>query len=140
MFRFFPKTALLNFSRWKGKKCYKIFITLAVSRGRKRVTSGGIHLRVLAPGQHSSEETSQQWRTGGATVSDLTGVEIEPLTPAPLAMFLTPTQTGKVKKMQNFYTVQKAEKLGQEFAESCFLWRRSDQLASIFAALRNSYI
>ena len=28
----------------------------------KRVTSGGIHLRGLAPGQHSSEETSQRCR------------------------------------------------------------------------------
>ena len=28
----------------------------------KRVTSGGIHLRGLAPGQHSSEETSQLQR------------------------------------------------------------------------------
>ena len=29
----------------------------------KRVTSGGIHLRDLASGQHSSEETSLRWRT-----------------------------------------------------------------------------
>ena len=28
----------------------------------KRVTSGGAHLRSLAPGLHSSEETSQRWR------------------------------------------------------------------------------
>ena len=28
----------------------------------KRVTRGGIHLRVLAPGQHSADETSQRWR------------------------------------------------------------------------------
>ena len=28
----------------------------------KRVTSGGAHLRGLAPGQHSTEETSQRWR------------------------------------------------------------------------------
>ena len=28
----------------------------------KRVTSGGAHLRSLAPGQHSSEETSQRWQ------------------------------------------------------------------------------
>ena len=27
----------------------------------KHVTSGGIHLRDLASGQHSSEETSQRW-------------------------------------------------------------------------------
>ena len=35
----------------------------------KRVTSCGAHLRGLAPGQHSSEETSQQWRVVGDTVS-----------------------------------------------------------------------
>ena len=31
------------------------------------------HIRGLAPGQHSSEETSQRWRAVGGTVSDLTG-------------------------------------------------------------------
>ena len=35
----------------------------------KRVTSGGIHLRDLAPGKHSSEETSQRWEAVGDTVS-----------------------------------------------------------------------
>ena len=35
----------------------------------KRVTSCGAHLRGLAPGQHSSEETSQRWRVVGDTVS-----------------------------------------------------------------------
>ena len=34
----------------------------------KRVTSGGAYLRDLAPGLHSSEETSQQWRAAGDTV------------------------------------------------------------------------
>ena len=43
----------------------------------KRVTSGGIHLHGLAPGQHSSEETSQRWQAVGNTVSDLTGPGIE---------------------------------------------------------------
>ena len=46
----------------------------------KRVTSGGVHLRVLALGLHSSEETSQRWRAVGYTVSDLTGPGIEPQT------------------------------------------------------------
>ena len=31
----------------------------------KRVTSGEAHLRGLAPGQHSSEETLQRWRAVG---------------------------------------------------------------------------
>ena len=34
----------------------------------KRVTSGGTHLRILAPGLHSSEETSQRWQAIGDTV------------------------------------------------------------------------
>ena len=34
----------------------------------KRVTSGGAHLRGLAPGLHSSEETSQRWRAVGDAV------------------------------------------------------------------------
>ena len=33
-----------------------------------RVTSSGAHLRGLAPGLLSSEETSQRWRTVGDTV------------------------------------------------------------------------
>ena len=44
------------------------------------LTTGGAHLRGLAPGQHSSKETSQQWRAVGYTVSDLTGPVIEPQT------------------------------------------------------------
>ena len=43
---------------WRNENLY--------DRGRptaaKRVTSSGIQLRDLAPGQHSSEETSQRWR------------------------------------------------------------------------------
>ena len=35
----------------------------------KRVTSAGAHLRGLAPGQHSSEETSQRWRAVGDTAT-----------------------------------------------------------------------
>ena len=46
----------------------------------KRVTSGGTHLRGLASGQHSAEKTSQRWRAVSDTVSDLTGLGIEPQT------------------------------------------------------------
>ena len=53
----------------------------------KRVTSGGVHLSGLAPGQHSSEETSQRWRAVGDSTSDLTGPGIEPA--ALLAVSLT---------------------------------------------------
>ena len=42
--------------------------------------SGGAHLRDLAPGQHSSKETSQPWGAVGDTASDLTGLRIEPRT------------------------------------------------------------
>ena len=34
----------------------------------KRVTSSGAHLRGLAPGLYSSEETSQRWQTVGVLV------------------------------------------------------------------------
>ena len=43
----------------------------------KRVTSDGIHLCGFAPGQHSSEETSQRSRVVGDAVSDLTDPGIE---------------------------------------------------------------
>ena len=33
-----------------------------------RVTSCGVHLRGVAPGLHSFEETSQRWRAVGDTV------------------------------------------------------------------------
>ena len=45
-----------------------------------RVTSGGTHLRGLAPGQHSPEKTSQRWQAVGDTASDLTDPRIEPQT------------------------------------------------------------
>ena len=44
----------------------------------KHGTSDEVHLSGLAPGYHSSEETSQRWRFFGDTVSNLTGSEIEP--------------------------------------------------------------
>ena len=46
----------------------------------KRVTSGGVHLRSLAPGQPSFEKTSQRWRAVDDTVSDLIDPGIEPKT------------------------------------------------------------
>ena len=44
----------------------------------KRVTSDQVHLRGLASGQQSHEETSQWWRIVDDTASDLTGAGIEP--------------------------------------------------------------
>ena len=60
----------------------------------KRVKSTGVHLRSLAPGQHSSEERRQQWRAVGDTVFNLSGPGIEPRPTAPLLMPLTITPTG----------------------------------------------
>ena len=50
------------------------FIKLAAVPKR----GSGFRPRVLALGQHRSEETSQRWRAVGYTVSDLTGLGIEP--------------------------------------------------------------
>ena len=49
-------------------KTFKTHLHYRPTRGitPKRVTSGGIHLRDLAPGQHSSEESPLRWRTDGA--------------------------------------------------------------------------
>ena len=53
----------------------RIFVILAVLH-----RSGGWrdHLCDLSPRQHSSEETSQRWRAVDKTVSNSTGVGIEP--------------------------------------------------------------
>ena len=40
--------------------------------------SSGAHLRGLAPGQHGSEDASQRWRAIDGTVSDFSGLGIEP--------------------------------------------------------------
>ena len=54
----------------------------------KRVTSCGAHLRGLAPGQYSSEETSQRWRVVGDTVPIWPARESNPRPPAPIACAL----------------------------------------------------
>ena len=46
----------------------------------RSVTSGGIRLRGIAPRQHSSDETSLQWRVVGDAVSDSTDPGFEPQT------------------------------------------------------------
>ena len=59
----------VNTAEWSNDWAphYHKISTLHHTRGvaSKRVTSDGIHLRSLAPGQHSSEETSQRWRAVG---------------------------------------------------------------------------
>ena len=54
----------------------------------KYVTSGGIHLRGLAPGQHSSEETLLRWRVAADFESYSDGLGFEPVPSAPIAVVL----------------------------------------------------
>ena len=116
---FFRATLLYNFlltltNKIVTKNCSHQKSNLHYTRGitPKCVTSGGIHLRSLAPERHNSEETSQRWRTVGDTAStDLTGSEIVPTTPAPIVMILTTEPSGRhifEKKTQRFvaYNIQ----------------------------------
>ena len=68
----------MNFS----EKCEQNDTSLRYTRGiiPKRVTSGGVYLRSLAPGPHSSEETSQRWRAFFDSGSDWTDPRIQPQT------------------------------------------------------------
>ena len=59
--------------------------------------SGGIHLRGLAPGQHSSEKESEGWQAVGDTASDLIDPEIDP-------------QTYRVYDVLNHYPFDKQNK------------------------------
>ena len=49
----------INFVSNKILQCKKSNLHYTRGITPKHVTSGGVHLRDLAPGQHSSEETSQ---------------------------------------------------------------------------------
>ena len=62
-----------------SNQTFIVFTVLRRSLAPGQVTSGGIHLRGLAPGQHSSEKTSQRWRAVGDTVPNLTdpGIELQ---------------------------------------------------------------
>ena len=64
-----------------GPKNKRLFIIKSLSYSRnytEAYTSGGAHLRGLAPEQRSSEETSQGRRAGDVTVSDLTEIQSTP--------------------------------------------------------------
>ena len=61
--------------------------------------SGEIHLRGLALGQHSSEETSQRWRAIGDTVADLTRHVIESMT-SPVEILSSQRQLAGSAKME----------------------------------------
>ena len=85
-----PKTFKTDFGSSLTKKLIRLTIRLSDLERKKSnlhythgitlklVTSGGAHLRGLAPGQYSSEETSQRWLAVGDSVSNLTGPRIEP--------------------------------------------------------------
>ena len=55
-----------------------VLVSLNSLQYRSIVASGGVRPRVLTLGEHRSEETSQRWRAVIYTVSDLTGLGIEP--------------------------------------------------------------
>ena len=57
--------------------------------------SGGARFRGLAPGQHSSEKTSQQWRAADDTVFYFTNLEFEPKTFRTNSDVLITEQTAK---------------------------------------------
>ena len=61
------------------------------------------HLRLSAPGQHSSEESSQRWRAYDATVSNLTGPGIEPQSTATIAISLPPRQQTGCVLISSFF-------------------------------------
>ena len=60
-----------------GSSFYKSNLHYTHGITRKRVTSGGAHLRGLARGQHSSKKTSLRCRVVEDTVSDLTDLGME---------------------------------------------------------------
>ena len=60
----------------------------------KRVTSCETHLRGLARGQYSSEETSQRWRVVGDTVPIWPARESNPRPPALIACLATELTAG----------------------------------------------
>ena len=91
--------------------------------------SGGIHLRSLATGQHSSEESSQQWRNVRDTMSNLTGRGIEPQTSCTDSVRLATELTGRLHREFNIskqifiilevlYTEARNERWGSKVYES----------------------
>ena len=66
---------------------------------RLSVTGSGAYLRSLAPGQHSSEETSQWWRVVGDTVSDLIDSGFKPQTSCTESNVLAVDLTGRIMRL-----------------------------------------
>ena len=65
------------FSKIESNLHYTRFITLALVPKRGNEWRGPTP-RLIAPGQRSSEETSQRWRAVGYSASDSNGLGIEP--------------------------------------------------------------
>ena len=63
----------------------------------KRVTSGGIRLQGLAPGQHSFKETPQQWQVVGDIEFDSTNPGFESHTHRTNSNVFTSELTGRLK-------------------------------------------
>ena len=70
---------------FKLNQIFILLVSLHLLWYRSLVASGGTRPRGLAPRQRSSEETSQRWRAVGYTVSDLTGLGMEPKPAASIA-------------------------------------------------------
>ena len=79
-----------------------------------RVMSGGAHLRSLAPGQLSYEETLQQWQAISDAVSDLSEPGIEPQTYRTNSARLTTVLITRFIKSSSY---------SRYYAESCNEWR-----------------
>ena len=71
------------FSAWNPEAFlnhFQIFNIIVENEFKNKSNRGVVHVRGLAPGQHSSEETSQWWRDVGDTVIHWIGSGIEPQT------------------------------------------------------------
>ena len=71
----------------------------SLRRSVYRLTSVGTHLRVLAPGQNSSEERSLRWRAVGDTVSKFSHLGLELQTSRTDSDFLATELTDRVRSI-----------------------------------------
>ena len=62
-----PTLSIVNIFATQDLKKSNLYCTRGITP--KRVASGKVYFRYLAPVQHSSEETSQRWRVVGDAVS-----------------------------------------------------------------------
>ena len=69
---------LINIQYFNQNQKIKSSLARVITYAEARKTSGRAHLRSSAPGQHSSEKTSQRWWAVDDTVSNLTNPGMEP--------------------------------------------------------------